>query len=80
MFSVDPPGCTDVDDALHVREMPGVGLEVGVHIADVSYFVPEGGALDREARYRGTTSYLVNKRIDMLPGALSEWAASLRGK
>ena len=79
VFSIDPPGCTDVDDAIHVREMPGGGIEVGVHIADVAYFVSEGGALDKEARSRGTTAYLVDYRIDMLPGVLSEWVASLRG-
>lgn len=66
--SVDPPGCTDIDDALHCRELPNGNLEVGVHIADVSHFIRPGTALDREAALRGTTVYLVDKRIDMVPG------------
>ncbi len=74
--SIDPPGCTDVDDALSVYAN-GDSLEVGVHIADVSYFVREGSLLDYEARARGTTVYLVDRRLDMLPELLSENLASL---
>ena len=69
--SIDPPGCTDVDDALHVRRLPspagavGQGsrglVEVGVHIADVSYFVQPGSMLDGEARDRCTSVYLVDR-------------------
>jgi exosome complex exonuclease DIS3/RRP44 len=68
--SIDPPGCTDIDDALHARPMPNGNYEVGVHIADVSHFVKPGNAMDAEAQRRGTTVYLVDKRIDMLPGLL----------
>ena len=50
---------------------------VGVHIADVSHFVREGGHLDSEARARGTTVYLVDRRLDMLPALLSENLCSL---
>ncbi|KAK3258973.1 hypothetical protein CYMTET_32006 [Cymbomonas tetramitiformis] len=75
--SIDPPGCVDVDDALSVHALPGGGWEVGVHIADVSHFVRAGGALDMEARARGTTVYLVDRRLDMLPGVLSENLCSL---
>ena len=56
--SIDPPGCRDVDDALHVFELPNGDYECGVHIADVTYFVREGTPLDEEARLRGTTIYL----------------------
>ncbi len=79
--SVDPPGCTDIDDALHCRELEGTGgnLEVGVHIADVSHFIRHGTALDREAGDRGTTVYLADKRIDMVPELLSSNLCSLRG-
>lgn len=63
--SVDPPGCTDIDDALHCREIGDGKLEVGVHIADVSHFIRPGTAIDLEAASRATTVYLVNKRIDM---------------
>lgn len=77
--SVDPPGCTDIDDALHARDLPNGRLEVGVHIADVSHFIRPGNALDREAALRGTTVYLVDKRIDMVPELLSSNLCSLRG-
>ncbi|TSK17962.1 Exosome complex exonuclease RRP44 [Bagarius yarrelli] len=76
--SVDPPGCTDIDDALHCRELDNGNLEVGVHIADVSHFIRPGTALDQEAANRGTTVYLCGKRIDMVPELLSSNLCSLR--
>ncbi|XP_032409292.1 exosome complex exonuclease RRP44 [Xiphophorus hellerii] len=76
--SVDPPGCTDIDDALHCRELENGKLEVGVHIADVSHFIRPGNALDKEAANRGTTVYLCGKRIDMVPEMLSSNLCSLR--
>lgn len=77
--SVDPPGCTDIDDALHCRPLDNGNLEVGVHIADVSHFIRPGTALDLEAASRATTVYLVNNRIDMVPELLSSNLCSLRG-
>ena len=77
--SVDPPGCTDIDDALHCRRLENGNLEVGVHIADVSHFVRPNTALDKEAANRGTTVYLADKRIDMVPELLSSNLCSLRG-
>src|SRR5690606_5254272 len=65
--SIDPVGCQDIDDALHARELENGNCEVGVHIADVSNCVKPGNAMDTEASIRGTTVYLVDKRIDMLP-------------
>ncbi|MEQ2316670.1 exosome catalytic subunit dis3, partial [Ameca splendens] len=76
--SVDPPGCTDIDDALHCRMLENGNLEVGVHIADVSHFIRPGNALDKEAANRGTTVYLCGKRIDMVPELLSSNLCSLR--
>lgn len=70
--SVDPPGCKDIDDALHARRLPNGNLELGVHIADVTNFVRPGTAMDEEAARRSTTVYLVNRRIDMLPKPLTE--------
>lgn len=66
--SVDPPGCTDIDDTLHCIDVPGrPGFsEVGVHIADVSHFIKPGTAIDEEARNRGTTVYLCDDRIDIV--------------
>lgn len=76
---MDPPGCTDIDDALHSRKLPDGNIEVGVHIADVSHFIRPGNAMDREAASRATTVYLVDKRIDMVPELLSSNLCSLRG-
>merc|ERR1719228_381193 len=77
--SVDPPGCTDIDDALHARLLPNGNLEVGVHIADVSHFIRPNTAIDLEAANRCTTVYLTDRRIDMVPELLSSNLCSLRG-
>nr|XP_016439123.1 PREDICTED: exosome complex exonuclease RRP44 homolog A-like [Nicotiana tabacum] len=76
--SVDPPGCRDIDDALHCMPLPNGNFEVGVHIADVTNFVHPGTPLDDEASQRGTSVYLVERRIDMLPKPLTEDICSLR--
>ena len=76
--SIDPPGCVDIDDALHARQLPNGNYEVGVHIADVSHFVKPNNAMDKEASLRGTTVYLVDKRIDMLPTLLGTDLCSLK--
>jgi exosome complex exonuclease DIS3/RRP44 len=76
--SIDPPGCVDIDDALHARMLPNGNFEVGVHIADVSHFVKPNNAMDKEASQRGTTVYLVDKRIDMLPMLLGTDLCSLK--
>ena len=76
--SVDPPGCTDIDDALHFIKLDSGNYQVGVHIADVSHFIRPGTALDEEASSRGTTVYLADKRIDMVPELLSSNLCSLR--
>ncbi|XP_009369787.2 exosome complex exonuclease RRP44 homolog A [Pyrus x bretschneideri] len=78
VFSVDPPGCKDIDDALHCTALPNGNYEVGVHIADVTNFVHSGTPLDDEASQRGTSVYLVERRIDMLPKPLTEDICSLR--
>ncbi|KAH9911776.1 RNB-domain-containing protein [Epithele typhae] len=76
--SIDPPGCQDIDDALHARRLPNGNIEAGVHIADVSHFVHPDTPMDHEAAARGTTVYLVDKRIDMLPALLGTNLCSLR--
>ncbi|GLJ54635.1 hypothetical protein SUGI_1173790 [Cryptomeria japonica] len=78
-YSIDPPGSKDVDDVLSICEVSDNFLEVGVHIADVSYFVKQDSLLDLEARTRGTTVYLVGDTYHMLPPILSENLCSLRG-
>jgi exosome complex exonuclease DIS3/RRP44 len=76
--SIDPPNCQDIDDALHARPLANGNIEVGVHIADVSNFVKPNNAMDLEASTRGTTVYLVDKRIDMLPMLLGTDLCSLK--
>ncbi|KAF7306440.1 Exosome complex exonuclease dis3 [Mycena indigotica] len=76
--SIDPPNCQDIDDALHARPLPNGNIEAGVHIADVSNFVHADTPMDTEAAARGTTVYLVDKRIDMLPALLGTNLCSLR--
>lgn len=76
--SVDPPGCKDIDDALHIRKLENGNWELGVHIADVTHFLHPGSAMDVEAASRATTTYLVQRRIDMLPKPLTEDICSLR--
>ncbi|KAK4560413.1 exosome catalytic subunit dis3 [Recurvomyces mirabilis] len=76
--SIDPPGCVDIDDALHAKKLPNGNFEIGVHIADVSHFVKPNNAMDKEASLRGTTVYLVDKRIDMLPMLLGTDLCSLK--
>lgn len=76
--SIDPPGCVDIDDALHAKKLPNGNWEVGVHIADVTHFVKPNTALDAEGASRGTSVYLVDKRIDMLPMLLGTDLCSLK--
>ncbi|XP_066201724.1 DIS3-like exonuclease 2 [Saccopteryx leptura] len=78
IFTIDPSTARDLDDALSCKPLPdGDIYEVGVHIADVSYFVPEGSALDHVAAQRATSVYLVQKVVPMLPRALCEELCSL---
>jgi ribonuclease R len=75
--TIDPVDAKDFDDALSMRKLPNGHFEVGVHIADVSHFVHEGTALDKEARERGFSVYLVDRTIPMLPEVLSNNLCSL---
>ncbi|GAB1611006.1 DIS3-like exonuclease 1 [Argonauta hians] len=77
VFSIDPAGCEDVDDTLSVKRLPDGNIELGVHIADVTYFVKAGSLTDIEARSRSTTVYLADRRYDMLPSVLSSNLCSL---
>ncbi|XP_043819915.1 DIS3-like exonuclease 2 isoform X2 [Dromiciops gliroides] len=77
VFTIDPSTARDLDDALSCKPLPDGNFEVGVHIADVSYFVPEGSALDGVASERATSVYLVQKVIPMLPRLLCEELCSL---
>ncbi len=77
IFTIDPPNAKDLDDALHITPLDDGTYEIGVHIADVSYFLKPGTVLDIEARKRATSVYLVQKVIPMLPSILCEQLCSL---
>jgi exosome complex exonuclease DIS3/RRP44 len=79
VLSIDPPGCKDIDDALHCTVLPNGNYQVGVHIADVTHYVKANTPIDLEAAYRSTSTYLVNKRLDMLPKLLTTDLCSLKG-
>ncbi len=76
-FTIDPFDAKDFDDALSLIKLPNGNFEIGIHIADVSHFVREGTKLDKEALNRGTSIYLVDRTIPMLPEILSNDLCSL---
>jgi len=76
-FTIDPADAKDFDDAISFKEISTNEFEVGIHIADVSHYVKVDSDLDREARERGTSVYLVDRTIPMLPEILSNDLCSL---
>lgn len=77
-FTIDPADAKDFDDALSIRSLSENTWEIGVHIADVSFYVTEGGTIDKEAYKRATSIYLVDRTIPMLPERLCNNLCSLR--
>ncbi|MBE6216541.1 MAG: ribonuclease R [Bacteroidales bacterium] len=77
-FTIDPADAKDFDDALSFRKLDNGNYEVGVHIADVTHYVTPGDIVDEEARNRGTSVYLVDRTVPMLPEKLCNKLCSLR--
>ena len=77
-LTIDPADAKDFDDALSLRKLSHNRWEVGVHIADVTYYVKPGDLIDREAEKRATSIYLVDRTVPMLPERLSNYLCSLR--
>ena len=77
-FTIDPADAKDFDDALSFRVLENGNYEVGVHIADVTHYVRPGSVVDEEARSRGTSVYLVDRTVPMLPEKLCNKLCSLR--
>lgn len=84
VVTIDPPDAKDFDDAISVQRLDpngqGHAYELGVHIADVSHFIPPGESLDEEARTRGNSAYLPRRVVPMLPELLSNGVCSLQEK
>ena len=77
ILTMDPEDARDHDDAIEAAELPDGGFEIGVHIADVSHYVPPGTPVDEEAARRGTSAYFPERAVPMLPEALSSGICSL---
>ncbi len=77
ILTMDPEDARDHDDAIEAAELPDGGFEIGVHIADVSHYVPPGSPVDEEAARRGTSAYFSERAVPMLPEALSSGICSL---
>ena len=77
VFTIDPTGTEDLDDAIHVKELGANKVEIGIHVADVAHFVKQNSLVDREAKKRGTGVCLINRAVNMLPPRLASGLCAL---
>ena len=77
-FTIDPNGSKELDDAVHFKSLNDGQVEIGVHVADIAYFVKQNSLVDREAKKRGTAVYLMDRTVNMLPPRLSQDICCLR--
>ena len=77
IFTIDPNGSQELDDALHFKTLENGQIEIGIHVADVAHFIKANSLVDREAKKRGTGVYLMNRTVNMLPPRLSTDICSL---
>lgn len=77
VFTIDPNGSKELDDAIHVKQLGDGKVEVGIHVADVAHFVKANSLVDREAKKRGTGVYLMTRAVNMLPPRLASDVCSL---
>ena len=78
VFTIDPNGSNELDDAMHVKPLGDGKIEVGIHVTDIAHFVKANSLVDREAKKRGTGVYLMTRAVSMLPSRLASEVCSLK--
>ena len=77
VFTIDPNGSNELDDAIHIKQLGGGKTEIGIHVTDIAHFIKSNSLVDREAKKRGTGVYLMTRAVNMLPPRLASDVCSL---